>query len=311
MSDLELLPTVYLDMNIVGQIAEGMLRLPAGKFRYVYSSEHYSEIARGNSLFLLDALSTIGAQELSVDLDNDWRITDQARFIFNEDIHTRYGDHQRIMAPGLAHIETFQAMTALMWGADNLGTVLDALRDLPNTILPGDENERHPGLVAEAQRVSDQLLTTLEAEMRQRTSLAKRRKELGSNLAQTNGLLPEQVIPEIWRRVAPKAQGLTIDQLFGANPIDRLGYCQWPKFLAVVQCHGILNTLGYRPDKGMADESRTANILSDGAHLAHAAFCDCFLTSDRRLFAKASVVYAFLKIATQPALLRAGQQGAP
>lgn len=304
MRDEHILPTAYLDMNIVGLVAEGSLRLPVGEVRYVYSSEHFTEISRGDGAFLLDCLSALGAYEMSVDLDN-WQITDTARLHANANIHDRYREHNELMSPGVAHTATFQSIAAMMWGADNVDRVRASIEDLPHTILPNDQLDRNPELVAEASRVAKHLLETLGPATRPRPPLVEQRRALGASRAQTAGLPPEQVIPEIWSRISPQVAGLTMEELFGAKPIDALGYKIWPMFLAAIQCHSMLNTLGYRPDKGMADEDRTANILSDGAHIAHAMYCDLLLTADRRLSAKASVVYAFLRAKTRVGLVTA------
>jgi len=56
----------------------------------------------------------------------------------------------------------------------------------------------------------------------------------------------------IWKLLKDKSPGLSADQFYGFDPIDKQGYETWPLFLGVAGCHTVLNFIGFRPDEGLA-----------------------------------------------------------
>ena len=92
---------------------------------------------------------------------------------------------------------------------------------------------------------------------------------------------------------------MTADQYFGFDPVDKQGYKEWPIFLGIVGCHTMLNVLGFRPDGGLTKPSDIPGILSDGSHIAHAAYCQGLLSRDQKLIAKARAIYRYKNIGTQ------------
>ena len=93
---------------------------------------------------------------------------------------------------------------------------------------------------------------------------------------------------------------MTCDQFFGFDPFEKQGYSEWPMFLGIVGCHTILNYLGFRPDKGLAKANDIPGIVSDGSHIAFAAYCSGLLSRDKKFIAKAKAIYRYKKILTQP-----------
>lgn len=292
------LPTFYLDQNIIGYVTNGSFPLPKGRVVPVISPEHFTEIARGDALNLLDTLEEIEAQELIVGRDDDNRYTGQAALSPPGAIRARYAEHVANLEGGRAHIEMFQAFVARIWGADNQDSLLEQLGALPETILPPNELATHPEIRVEAQRVSEALIDIVKARLPETTPLVTLRQAFGVDRGRAGDFDPKDAIPRIWERIAPRVPSVTMEQFFWKEPIDRLGYETWPIYMAVTHCHATLNTLGFRPDKGMADETRTANIVSDAIHLANASFCDVLLTADRRLADKAEAIYSFLGVDT-------------
>lgn len=286
--------TVYLDNNIVSYIADGSMALPEkADLQPVYSAEHFNEIARGTTPGpALDALSAMHALEVVVNRNEKDQILDTAELVGHDDIHARYAEHVSRMAVAEPNLSMFRSFIARSWGADNDATLKASVRALPDNILPGDLLGEHPEVVAKARRVSADLLAAVVENMPNPLPLKATREHLGAHSNQ--GGQPPSAVHDLWRQVAPSLPGVTIDQLFGKDPVDRLDYDRWPTYLAIVTCHHMLNTLGFRSDLDMEDERKTSNIMSDGVHIANAAFCDVLLTADKRLHAKAVAIYAFL-----------------
>lgn len=251
----------------------------------------------------LDALQNAGAAEVFVHTNERLQIEDEASLIRHEDIHYRYADHMLNMNLGAESISVFREYIVHAWGGNNLDSLTESVRKLPNLITKlstGDDSFR---FVEEVTRVSDSLLLHL-VEERDPISLRELWGLLGTNSSQFGDPNPAEVIPKLWERLIPHAPGASLDQVFGKAPVDTQGYDQWPRFLAAIVCHSMLNTLGFRRDEHMTDVRGVARIMSDGSHLAHAMFCHVLLTEDKRFWAKARATYAYLGVATEACLLR-------
>jgi len=85
---------IYLDQNIVGYLHEGRLRFdPSSNVQWVYSSEHFTEIARGGRTDLLAVFEVLKARQLEVILDDNFRITDSAHLHDYSNPFERYQRH--------------------------------------------------------------------------------------------------------------------------------------------------------------------------------------------------------------------------
>lgn len=60
-----------------------------------------------------------------------------------------------------------------------------------------------------------------------------------------------------------------------------------------------LDMIGYKPEKLKKKTDNMLNIATDGQHAFYAAHCDLFVTSDKNLRKKASVLYSKLSISTK------------
>ncbi len=74
-------PLVYLDQCIIGLIADGTIKMKSSDgFIFTYSKEHFNEILRSeNPQLYLNALHKIDAKLLELKLDENWKITDEAK----------------------------------------------------------------------------------------------------------------------------------------------------------------------------------------------------------------------------------------
>ena len=141
-------------------------------------------------------------------------------------------------------------------------------------------------------------LANLVEQLNEKRSLESIREPLGINKGRVGNLDPDKAIITIWEILKDQCGGLTIDQFFGFDPLQ-CSDGERPKYLGIIACHWILNFVGYRTDKGVSRPAAIPNIMSDGSHIAHAAFCDLLISADRRLCAKASAIYKYMGIGTQ------------
>lgn len=297
--------TIYIDQNVVSTFASGDISLlRRGDVTYAYSSEHFSEISRHvEPLRFLDALAELRAVEVMVDIDHNGQIIDTAHLVLHDDIRARYLDHVTNITQADEHLELFRGIVAHSWGSanfDELTSSVERLPELISALLPEGEGSR---TLDEAVRVSDSLLAKLSAGPR-RISLTDLRASLGTYGRYFGGIDPADAIPMLWKLISEDVPDATMDQVFGKAPIDTQGYERWPRYLAAVACHGMLNTLSFHPDRGMGRSSNVAGILSDGVHMASAMFCDVLLTQDYRFWAKAKAAYAYLGAKTEVAWLK-------
>jgi len=149
-------------------------------------------------------------------------------------------------------------------------------------------------------QVRDKLEVFVNGPLQDVGKLEVTRKALGTNKGRAGNLADkENPILELWQLVSKGLPDLTPDQYFGFDPIDKQGYDEWPMFLGIVGCHTVLNFLGFRPDAGLAKSEDLSGIMSDGSHIAYAAYCQGLFSRDRKLLAKAKAIYRYKNIATQ------------
>jgi len=282
----------YIDNNIKGLIDIDEATTSKKKIEFVFSSEHLTEIMRNHDpTSLLDALQRLSAQELSVELNAENEIVDVARVTHVPDVHARFREHVELMSLGTEHVELFQQFMAFNWGANNRETLLSGISALPGSIagLVGDQQ-----LLRRAADVADALGEQV-GQMGD-ASAERFRKALGLDPRVISNYEAADAIDRIWDQMKGKLPGATKEVVFGRAPPD--GRSHWPRYLAVLTCYGMLNTLGYRSDEQRARISGTRRAMSDGVHLANSSFCHVLLTGDKRFAAKARAVFKYHDVST-------------
>jgi len=291
---------IYLDQNIVGYLRDGVIDFSrVTGIDWLYSNEHFNEISRSGDRSFLEVFKKLKAQFIEIVLDEKLRITDSTRIHPYSCPYKRYEHY--IDAVGEVKIDEslFRSFLARLNGADNYGDVLSVpeklglqIKELLEPIGKWDSE------TAEAVgQVSADLDKMIRAQLSKTRPLETLRKPLGTHKRIGNPKT-DSPIAEIWELVSSKANGLTADQFFGFNPLDKQGYDTWPLYLGIIGCYSTLNFIGYRTDRNIASEDAVANIISDAVHIAHGAFCDGLMSEDRRLCLKARAIYKFKNINT-------------
>ncbi len=115
-----------------------------------------------------------------------------------------------------------------------------------------------------------------------------------SNLNPQNGA----IIDQIWDLIKNVMHPVEKDQLFGKILFYADQDFSYSKFHNIIQCHSILNYLGYWPDQGLNKLSKIYGINSDASHLAHSVFCEGLMSADKRMCKKASAIFGYIDLNT-------------
>lgn len=291
-------PRVYLDQNIVGYVHEGHVRLDRIKgIDWIYSNEHFNEIARSGYTAFLSAFEKLKAQQIEIVLDERFRITDNAQIHPYSSPYERYERHIQTVSDVEFDEGLFTDLMGRLFGADNyqnLSSLPERLKSQVESLLieAGILNEFDQESL---DNISAKLGSIIQNDLSETRSLESMRKPIGTNDGKIGNPITRNPIQEIWEIVRDKVEGVTAEQFFGFDPIDKQGYDKWPMYLGIVACHTVLNFVGYGTDKGIASVGNLPNIMSDANHIATAAFCDAVISEDKRFCKKASAIYSFIE----------------
>jgi hypothetical protein len=291
-------PRVYLDQNIVGYVHEGRISLDSVKgVDWIYSNEHFNEIARSGDPAFLSAFEKLKAQQIEIMLDERFRITDSAQIHPYSSPYERYERHIETINEVEFDESLFTDLLGRLFGAENYRNLID----LPERLrLQVESLLIEAGVLNEfdldsLESISTDIGSIIKNDLSETRSLESMRKPIGTSDGKIGNPKTENPIQEIWEIVRDKIEGVTAEQFFGFDPIDKQGYEKWPMYLGIVACHTVLNFVGYGADKGIASVKNLPNIMSDANHIATAAFCDAVMSEDRRFCKKASAIYTFLE----------------
>lgn len=294
---------IYLDHNILDDISKGALSLkPSGEVIWVYSNENLAEIRRSGDTRFLGVLEELKARKLELILDKDFRITGEARYLDYQSPYRVYESYlDAISDTEIDQTSDFEFM-ARLFGSDNREEILSHPAEFEEQIrtLLEPHGMYTEEVKSKVERVRDELKELVNGPLQDIEEIEKTRAALGTHKGRAGNLArKENPIEQIWKLVKSSAPGMTADQYFGFDPIDKQGYKEWPIFLGIIGCHTMLNFLGFRPDDGLYKAEDIPRILSDGSHIAYAAYCQGLLSRDRRFIAKARAIYRYKNIGTQ------------
>lgn len=293
---------IYIDQNIVGYVHEGRIHLErVNGVDWIYSNEHFNEIARSGDTSFLSALERLKAQQIELVLDDNYRITDSARIHQYSPPYELYQRHLKARSSPPKDEHLFTDLLGRLFGADNYhdaATLPARFRSQVEALL-AEAGVLEETVLASVKEVSVNLEELIGNDLSQTRSLETMRKSLGIHGGRVGKPKTDNPILEIWELIGKKYGGITPDQFFGFDPIDKQGYEVWPLYLGIVGCHTALNFAGYGTDKGIADPKNLPNIMSDAAHIAIASFCDAVMSEDKRFCKKASAIYKYKNHHTQ------------
>lgn len=284
----------YLDQNILGDIHEGKLHLSArDDLAWLYSTEHFAEISRGSKTSLLSVLEDLKAREIEVVTDSQWRTLDQAIVHEYASPVERYKEYLQTVREVPFDETILTCLIARLGGAANyedIKTLPERIESQLEMFLGDRKLAASVGLESALMGLVDQLKDT--------RPLESLRKSLGTDGGRVGKFEPRNAIRRIWDLIEDQCGDFTAAQFFGFDPAPGQLDGNRATHVGIIACHYVLNLVGYRPDKGLSDQSTIPNILSDGRHIANAAFCQALVSADHRLCYKASAIYKYLGIGT-------------
>jgi hypothetical protein len=293
-------PVAYLDQNVIGLQQAGDIDLSrSDNIQWVYSKEHFAEIRRSHSPELyLSQLALLNAKLLDLELNSDWKITGTARVI-DGTAHDHYASYMQALAEVAVDDTILDPFTAWLNGGGDEGLFKDvptAVAQQVSSLLGLESVVATAPLQLTFQEAIDQLLAY-------GNDIETVRAALGVGKGAAGSISGENPLTEIWNLVAPYSNGLSSDQFFGFEPVDKQGCEKWPKYLGIVGCCAVLDLVGFQAEKKGRRIEKVPNVRSDAAHIAMAAYCNALVTADKRLAWRAAGIYKYKGIETRVALL--------
>lgn len=298
-----MLPLVYLDQNIVSLQSTGRIDLSRfNEVQWVYSKEHFAEIARSEHPEpFLDALDQLSAKLLDLEMIG-WELTGRVNLVEGGTAHGHYQDYLNANA----EVELDEGIFSLFIAWTLGGATPEMLRELPARF---DEQlqrlmARLPREVADLMPagVEDDLLGMVDSMIEQGNDIGRLRELLGVGKGAAGSITGDNPLAQIWERIAPNAAGLSVEQFFGFAPLE-IGKAAPVTWLGIIGCCIALDIVGYKSEKKARRPERVTNILSDAAHIAAGAYCSLIISRDRRLVDRAKAIYQFRGIGTEAVYL--------
>lgn len=293
---------IYIDHNIIQYDYDGIIRLNnTDDYCFVYSDEHFNELNRKEDDRFFDVLRRIKARKIKIILDKKFQITNEATILDYVDPKMLYDHYLATIEDTKKYTEIFKLIQPYCMGNKEAiipeqvkGNFITQQNDLIASIeiLPDDIKTKYGELI---DVIGENLNIALQEAKSNILPIEKMRKKITSvNLSELKkGNL--KIIDQIWDNVKDKFTGITKDQLFGKEKIIATYPNNDCLFLKIVQCHSILNTLGYYPDKGLTLVNKVNGINSDASHIAHSIFCSVLLSADDHLCKKAIAIFEYFE----------------
>jgi len=299
------IPKIYLDQNILQYDFEGTIKIPENnQVQYVYSNEHFSEISRWENDGYFSVLKRLKARKIKCNLNESNKFTDNGFLYDYADPKIMYEEYKDTIQTSKSSMNIFQPLLVYMNGNTTVTSPEEINHNFQTTLkellgdtfdVIGDENIKSQyNLLLET--VGEQLESTLKKHKPLPLDKARKKiaKENLSNLNPAKGL----IIDQIWDLIKNEMVDIEKDQLFGKKAMPFQHDFFYSKFQNVIQCHSILNYLGYWPDGGLAKINKIYGINSDASHLAHSIFCDGIMSGDNRMCRKAEAIFSYLELRT-------------
>ena len=297
---------IYLDQNLLQYDFEDRINIPnKSGIQWVYSDEHFNEINRKLDKRFFEVLERLKARKIKVRLDNKYRLTNECVLLEYSSPKSLFDEYLETISDYKAASTLFLPLQTFFFGNTNSldpnaytshfeEVISNLTKDLLEDIdVPKSELDLRNYIGS----VSNELKNTINSARPQITPLNEMRKQITkkqfSDLKVEDGI----IIDQIWKEIGSKLSSLTKDQFFGkeVSPFSTQNDSTKEQilFLGIVQCHTVLNFLGYWPDEGLPKESKLFGINSDASHIAHSFFCSGIISADDRLCKKARAIYEY------------------
>ena len=264
-------PLVYIDQNIIGLQADGVINLgKVEQFCWVYSKEHFAEIRRSNSPeCYLEAIEKLDAKLLDLELDLSWKITGRANLILDKMAYEHYESY--LEANGDVEMDDAIFDPFLSWV--NGGGEQDLFEQLPEKIadevlsLTNSYANETADIRQDVNRISADFKNTIDKMTSHGNDIDKTRSMMGVGKGAVGSIKGEKALFKIWELISSACGEMSSDQFFGFEPFDMQGYEKWPTYLGIVGCCAVLDIIGFQAEKKCRKIEKIPNVRSDYGHL--------------------------------------------
>lgn len=300
-------PLVYIDQNVVGLHLEGKIRLSKRPALYwVYSKEHFAKIKRSsNSEQYLSVLDEIDAKLLDLELDAHWKITGTAKLIEHGNPTQHYESYMEAIGEVDSCENLFDPFLAWVNGGSDEGSFKELPDRLAERVLSLTEELPLDGqfVLRILNTLKPEFTDMIERMVENGNDITKTRKAFGDGKGAVGAIRGKNQLQQIWDIIVPSIPGISCDQFFGFDPVDKQGYETWPVYLGIVGCCAVLDIVGFQAEKKCRKLDKIPNIHSDSSHIAMGAFCSAILSEDKKLVRRARAIYEYKGIGTVPLLI--------
>ncbi len=303
-------PLVYIDQNIIGLQLKGALNLSKrDDLVWVYSKEHFAEIRRSNDPEqYLEVLKNIDAKLLDLTLNEYWKITEEASLISHGIPHQHYESYIDANSDVDFDGTLFDPFQVWVNGGGDEGPLKQVSDNFAKQILrltselPFDTTE----MINKVDSIKPEFDSMIKKMISNGNDINKTRAAFGNEKGAIGGISGEHQIEKIWELISTTmtGTGVSCDQFFGFDPIDKQGYESWPMYLGIIGCCAVMDILGFQAEKKCRKVNKIHNVRSDSAHIAMGAFCAAILSEDRRLVKRARAIYEYKGIGASPILIK-------
>jgi len=291
----------YLDQNILGYIGDGQFQVPENiEIDWIYSDEHFNEISRGDAAKFLAVLHSLRARKIRFVLNDQNQLSDEATIDPFQNPFEFYEQYMEAKEEVSFDETIFLDVLRRIFGAENFESVSALPERCQHQIdsLVSPFVEDFPQLKELPRFVSSELNKTFASQLNDIPSLIKIRKALGADQLHQTDFRSDDSIAEIWQIIGNRFPGISIDQFFGFSPYTD-GHEPRSTVSGIIGCHLALNLIGYCADRRPSGDARLRRTLSDGQHIAYAAFCEAVVSEDDNFCRRAKAIYSYANIPTQ------------
>lgn len=302
-------PLVYIDQNIIGLKLQGHINLSKrDDLKWVYSKEHFAEIKRADDPEkYLDVLNKIGAIMLDLILDENWKITGEAILIEGLTPFENYQNYIDAIGDVEFDETIFDPFQVWVNGGGDEGPLKELSDNFANQVLQltsylpyhtTEMTNKISAIKPEFDSMVDDLISN-------GNDIKKTRAAFGDEKGSIGCVSGEHQVAQIWDIISPTmaGSGISCDQFFGFDPINKQGYELWPLYLGIVGCNAVMDILGFQAEKKCRKISKIHNVRSDAGHIGMGAYCSAILSEDKRLVKRAKAIYEYKNIGTSPILI--------
>jgi hypothetical protein len=285
-------PTIYIDQNILGYLADGSLVWPVDQYQLVFAETHFKEMSSSRVEPFLSALDKCKARLLKINVNGNFEIQDSATILNYSPTGLLYKDYlSRESSNSLEGY--FHPLLARLFGSKETAEY-DEMGSRFNKFIHEQfpEESQVNFLKMSLSKIMEILLREINSQLEHVPNIELQRKSIGTDKGKIGYYNGKGIIRKIGDYIKKEKN---TDYL---NLIEQQ-LSNKPACLKVSALNTFLIHLGYRPDSGLSKLDKLSNVRHDSEHISNAIFCNYFLTEDKRLAWRAAAIYEYLSLDTK------------